>query len=160
MDKHIHSSFKNNLVLSNNTAKSFTACLIPIHSPLSLCSCLGLPQPRCKTLHLSLLTSGGSHRPLFSLLRSLTEASLPYSMLTVSLSLVSTADLMRVNLSPLSMTSVRMLNDNLSQYQLSKDISLFWSPAGHWAVYHNYLNVTIHSLSTNRFIQLIHISLF
>jgi len=40
---------------STNTCKSFSSELLSLHSLPSLYSCRGLPQPRCRTLHLALL---------------------------------------------------------------------------------------------------------
>ena len=45
--------------LSTNTLKYFSLGLLSIPSSPSLYLCLGLPQPRCRTLHLALLNFGG-----------------------------------------------------------------------------------------------------
>jgi len=65
----------------------------------------------CRTLHLALLNLIEVHTvPLLSLSRSLWKASLPSGLLTTSLSLVSSADLLRVHLISLSMSLMKILN--------------------------------------------------
>jgi len=75
-----------------HTPKSFSSELLSSHSLPSLYLCLGLPRLRCRTLHLALLNFmrlAWAH--LSSLSRSLWIASLPSSVSTAPLSLVSSA---------------------------------------------------------------------
>ena len=67
--------------LSTNTPKSFSTELLSIYSLPILYSCLGLPWPRCRTLHLALcMRFAWAH--LSSLSRSLWMASLPSNIST------------------------------------------------------------------------------
>jgi len=96
---------------STHTPKSFSSGLVSSHSPPSLYRCLGLPRPRCRTLHLALLNfrmlawvhpSGCS--------RSLWMASLSSSVSIAPLSLVS-ANVLRVHSILLSMSPTEVLNN-------------------------------------------------
>jgi len=90
--------------LSTSTAKSFSSGLLSIHSLPSLYLCLGLPQPMCLTLHVTMLNFMRFARAhLSSLSRSLWTISLPSSVSTAPHSLVLSAKLLRVHLIPLSM---------------------------------------------------------
>jgi len=62
--------------------KSFSPGLLSFHSPSSLYLCLGLPQLRCRTLHLALLNFMRFAQAHFSRLSGcLWMASLPFSTL-------------------------------------------------------------------------------
>ena len=85
-----------------STPNSFSAGLLSIHSSSTLCWYWGLPQPRCRTLHMALFNFrrfAQAHSS--SLPRSLWVAALPS---TAPLSLVSPANLPRIRLIPLSMS--------------------------------------------------------
>ncbi|KAK4811770.1 LOW QUALITY PROTEIN: hypothetical protein QYF61_005338 [Mycteria americana] len=86
--------------------------LLAIHSSPSLYPRLGLPRLRCMTLPLALLNFMSFARAhLSSLSRSLWMASLPSRVSTTPLSLVSSANLLRVPSVPLSMSPTKMLNN-------------------------------------------------
>ena len=96
---------------STNTLKSFSSELLSNHSLPGLYLCLGLPQPRCRTLHLAWLTFMRLAWAHFSSLsRSLHIASLHPSTSSAPLSMVSYANLLRVHSIPLSMSPTKMLN--------------------------------------------------
>lgn len=97
-----------------------------IHSSLSLCSHLGLPQPKCGKLHLALLSFMRFTQAHFSSL-PLLMASLLSSMSTTLLSLVSSVNLLRLYSVPLSKSLTKMLN---STGPLG-DNTHYWSPPGH-----------------------------
>jgi len=91
--------------LSTSRPKSFSSGLLSIHSLPSLYLYLGLPQPRCRTLHLALLNLMRlTQAHLSSLSRSLWMASLPSSMSATSRSLVLSANMLRVPSVPLRMS--------------------------------------------------------
>jgi len=95
---------------STNTPKSFSSGLLSSHSPLKLYLCLGLPQPARRTLHLALVNfmrQAWSH--LSSLSRFLWIASHPSNVSIEPLSLVSSANLLRVHSIPLSMSPTKVL---------------------------------------------------
>ena len=90
--------------------RSFSAGLLSIPS---LYCYWGLPQARCRTLHLVLLNFVRflwAHSS--SLSRALSMASLPSRVPTAPLSLVSSANLLRVHSTPLSML-LMMISDNI-----------------------------------------------
>lgn len=83
---------------STNTHKVLSVRVLPVHSPPTMYLCLGLPQPRCRTLHLALLDFMRFVQVhLSNLSRSLCMASLPFNVLTTSYRLVSLANLLRVH---------------------------------------------------------------
>jgi len=89
------------------------------------------------TLHLALLNFMRLAWAHFSNLSwSLWIASLPSSMSTAPLSLVSSANLLRVRSIPLSMSPTEMLN-NATHHQ---------SPPGHWGFDHNSQSATIQTI--------------
>lgn len=94
-----------------NTSKSFSSGLLSVYSPPSLYLFLGLPQPRCSTLHLAFLNFiRVTQAHILSLSRSFWMTSLPSIALTTPYSLVSPGHLVRVHSSPLSMSPRKMLN--------------------------------------------------
>ena len=100
---------------SINIYKSFTSGLLSSHSLPSLYLCLGLPLPKCRTLHLALLNfMRVTWAQLSRLSRSLWIASLLSYVPVTPLKLVSSANLMRVHSIPLSMSSTKKLNNTSS----------------------------------------------
>ncbi|KAK4810857.1 hypothetical protein QYF61_008829 [Mycteria americana] len=82
-----------------------------IHQYPSLYWNRGLPQPRCRTLHLALLNLMRFTQAHFSSLpRSLWMTSRPSGVSTAPLSLVSSANLLRVHSISLSMSLMKILN--------------------------------------------------
>ncbi|KAK4826465.1 hypothetical protein QYF61_009192, partial [Mycteria americana] len=96
---------------SISTPKSFSAGVLSITSSPSLDRNQELPQPRCRTLHLALLNLLRFTQAHFSSLpRSLWMTSHPSGMSTAPLSLVSSANLLKVHLISLSMSLMKILN--------------------------------------------------
>ena len=92
------------------TSKSFSAGLLSRSSSPSQYSYLGLPRLKCNTLHLALLhlmTLSWAH--FSSLSRSPSMVSLPYIILTTPVSLMSSANLLRVHSIPQSKLLIKML---------------------------------------------------
>ncbi|KAK4818489.1 hypothetical protein QYF61_014219 [Mycteria americana] len=91
--------------------KSFSAGLHSITSSSSLYWNRGLPRTRCRTLHLALLNLMRFTQAHFSSLsRSLWMTSRSSSVSTAPLSLVSSANLLRVHSILLSMSLMKILN--------------------------------------------------
>jgi len=100
---------------STRSLKSFSGELISISFSASLYVCLGLPWPKCSTLHLALFNLVIFMWAHFSsLYRSLWMACLPSTVFTAQLSLVSPANLLRVQSIPLSMSLIKMFVSSLS----------------------------------------------
>ena len=94
---------------STRTPKSFSAGLL-LRSFPSLYSYLGLPWSKCKTLHFALLNLIRFRWANFlNLSRFLWMASLPSAVSTAPLSLVSSANLLRVHSIPSPMPLIKML---------------------------------------------------
>jgi len=95
---------------STRIPKSFSTGLLSRNSSPSLYTYLGLPQPKCKTLHfasLNLISFTRVH--LSSLSRSLWMASLSSVLKTTPLSFVSSANLLKVHSIPLSVSFIKIL---------------------------------------------------
>lgn len=97
---------------SFSNLNSFSVGLLSIHSSLKIHWYWGLPQLRCRTLHLALLNCTRFVRahPL-SVSRSLWMASLLSSISASSINLVSTENLLRVHSVPLFMSLIKILNN-------------------------------------------------
>ena len=105
-------------LLSTSTPKSSFSGLLSIHSPPSLYLCLGLPQPMCRTLHLTLLNLVRFAQAHFLILsRSLWVTSFFSSVSTAPHSLVSSVNLLRVHSVPLSMLLTKRLNSTVPRTQ-------------------------------------------
>ena len=90
------------------TPKSFSTGLLSRRSFPNLYKYLGLSRPKCSTLHLALLNLVRfSWAHFSSLSRSLWMASLLSNVLTALLSLVSSANLLRVHLMPSSISLMK-----------------------------------------------------
>ena len=95
---------------STGTHKSFLAELLSITLAPSLYWYLGLPWPMCRTLHLILLNLMRFTQAHFlSLSKSLWMVFQPSSLLTAPLSLMSSANLLKVHSIPLSMSRMKIL---------------------------------------------------
>ncbi|KAK4818403.1 hypothetical protein QYF61_012324 [Mycteria americana] len=110
---------------------SWQGCSQSLHPP----ACIdtgGFPQARCRTLHLALLNLMRFTRAHFSSLsRSLWMASCPSGMSTVPLSLVLSANLLRVHSIPLPMSLMKILNSigpTIDRYPLDATIQTIPHP--------------------------------
>ena len=128
---------------SASIPKPFYSGLLSIHSPPSLCLWFGLPWLLGRNVPLALLNFrrfAWAH--LSSLPWSLWMASRSSGVLTASLSLVSSANQLRVCSIPVSMSLTNMLKQCRSEYN-SWEKPHHWCPLGHWAVGHSSLSATI-----------------
>ena len=101
--------------LPTSIPKSFLVGLLSIHSLPSLYWYWGLPWPRCRTLHLALLTfMRFTLAQSSSLSGSRWMATLRSRVSTASHSLLSSAKLLRVHSIPLSMSLMMILNITLN----------------------------------------------
>jgi len=128
----------------NHNPKSFLDGLLSRSSfSLSLYICLGLPWPKCSTLHLALMNLiryTWAH-PL-SLFRSLSVASLHSILSTAPLSLLSSTDSLRVQSIPLPMSLMKMLKNTGPLGGTTRH----WPPPGHKAIDCSPLAVTFHPI--------------
>ena len=118
---------------SPTSAPKYSSGLLSIPSHPRLYWYQGLPQPGCRTLHLALLNLRRfTWAHLSSLSRSLWIASHPSGMSTTPLILVSSAKLLGVHLTPLSMMSLMKIlnstgpNTDTQETPLVTDL-LFWT---------------------------------
>ena len=112
-------------------------------SSLSLYKYQGLLLPKCNALHLALLNLIRFIWAHFSSLsRSLWMTFLPSSVSTAVLSSVSSANLLRVHVIPLSMTLIKMLKSIGPKTSPLRDITCDWPPLRHRTIDHNPLTAT------------------
>jgi len=84
--------------------------LLSSHSPPNLYLCLGLPRPWCRTSHLALLNFVSlAWAYCSSLSRSLWIELLPSNVSTAPLILLSSANLLRLHSTPLSVLPMKLL---------------------------------------------------
>ena len=136
-------SFSFSRILESFSTGRKTFSTFSVTSP-SLYSYLGLPQPRGNTLHLALLTlTRFSSANFLSLFRSLCVTSLLSIVSAVPLSLVSSANLLRLPLSATVCITDKDVEEHQSQDGPLWDAARGQLPPGHRAIDNNPLAVTI-----------------
>lgn len=130
-------------IVVTSTTRFFPTGLLLIHSLSSLYSCLGLPQPRCRTLHLALLNH------VFSWVPPLKSVKVPLDFIPSLQHVSCNSVIHELAESALSLTVCAIDKDVKLQYQYwpLRHTTHHWSPLGHQATDYKSLSVTTQPVS-------------